>query len=66
MQDATGQSIENQLLGKLARALYSSQTPGKFSKEDWEGARAEYRKKARVLLRTMGNQGLELSLPAGK
>lgn len=63
MQDSKSQTTEdNQLLGKLARALYASQVDGKFTKEGWEAARAEYRKQARALLRTMDKHGLQVSL----
>lgn len=57
---ATPAEAENQILGKLARVLYSSADEAAFSKDAWETNRAEYRKKARKILRALEKQGLKI------
>ncbi len=54
----------NQVAARLARVLYARATSGKFSKEAWEVARAEYVKQARQLIRAMEKQGLSITLAA--
>lgn len=53
---------ENQIVGKLARVLYSGQSEGAFDKADWEARRTDFRKQARKMLRAMEKQGLKVDL----
>jgi hypothetical protein len=64
MQDLEPQvtEAENQVLGKLARVLYSVQVEGTFQKDAWEAQRADYRRQARKMLRSLEKQGLTISL----
>lgn len=61
MNDAAEADVDNKIVGKLARALYGRQSEGPFDKDAWEAERAEYRKQARALMRSLDKQGLKLS-----
>lgn len=51
----------DKVVGKIARALYSGTTEGKFDKEAYEPVKKDYHKQARSLLRRLEKQGLKLT-----